>query len=63
MRSDYYIKPCVNFHIYKELYTLLPTIFYQPWKYRYIGLPVLTLQWLCFALNIGLWTHKERSEK
>ena len=60
MRKDFYIKPCIQFVFDKELYMLLPTIMYQPSRYRYPGTFVITIQWLCFAVGISGWCVKGR---
>ena len=59
-REDWKIKPKVKFEVEKELWTLLPTFSFMPWKYRYPDTYVIVFQWLIFAIGFGLWTEKKR---
>lgn len=57
-RKKYHIKPKVEFEIIDSLFFLLPTIIWQPWKYRYNNSYVVCLHWLVFAVGIGLWERR-----
>jgi hypothetical protein len=43
----------------KDFYFLLPTILWQPRKYRYNGCYVITIQWLGFYIGIGTHKHND----
>lgn len=58
MRSDYRIKKKIFFEFDCELIFLLPTIMFQPWKYRYLGTSVVTISWLGMNIGIGIWEKK-----
>ncbi len=60
MRKDYRIKPKVIFEIdnRSKIFCILPTIIFQPWKYRYIGGVVVDITWLNLHIGIGIWENK-----
>ncbi len=61
-RSDYYIKWKISFNVDKKYraYHILPTIVYQPWKYRGPNVSIIDIAWLNFHILIGEWRNKER---
>lgn len=60
MRQDYYIKWKIGFEIDKSYraYSILPTIVWQPWKYRYPLTSIVDITWLNFHIVIGEWRKK-----
>lgn len=58
MRKEYRIKPKIRFEIDKGIFFLLPTIIWQPWKYRYNDTFVISFYWLNFVVGIGLWKRR-----
>lgn len=60
-RENWYIKPLFKFERDTEYYliSILPTIMFQPWRYRrpYIG--VIDITWLHYHIIIGEWRRKE----
>lgn len=58
MRKEYRIKPKIGFEIDKSIFFLLPTIIWQPWKYRYNDSYVIYFCWLVFAVRFGLWERR-----
>lgn len=54
-KKKYRTKLKVEFDIDKNIISLLPTILYHPWKYRYVGSYAIIIYWLCFAVGIGIW--------
>ena len=58
-RKEYKIKPMFKFVVDTEHYdiSILPTIFWQPWRYRdpYIGC-IIEIWWLNFHILMGEWT-------
>lgn len=65
MRKDYRIKPHFEFSIDKSmmLFAFIPTICWQPWKYRYPRTAVIDIHWLIFHVTIGIWERKQWREK
>ena len=63
MRKEYRIKPKIGFEIDKQnyLFFLIPTVIWQPWKYRYKDSYVVCLHWLNFAVGFGLWINEDDS--
>ena len=61
MREDYRIKPRMKAIIDKEycLFSLIPTVIWQPWKYRYPNTYVVDIHWLIFHLCFGFWERKK----
>lgn len=62
-RKDYYIKWTVFFEIDRtsyQVWSLLPTIIWQPWYCRSKGTPIFTLMWFNWNLGIGEWHNKEK---
>ena len=62
-RKNYYIEPKVKFIVDEAYWSLLPTIFYEPWGYRYIGTIVIDIHWLIFHIGIGIWRMKDGENK
>ena len=60
LRKEYRIKPKIGFEIDKRtyLFMFLPTIIWQPWKYRFNNTYVICLYWLNFAIGFGLWERR-----
>ena len=50
-------KFCINFKVDKryKIYCFLPTLIWEPRKYRYNGQFVFDITWLNFHIGIGLW--------
>jgi hypothetical protein len=63
-RKEYRIKPVVAFEVDDDYYlmSLLPTIYWQPWPFRYPDNSVLDIHWLNIHICIGLWTKREKKE-
>ena len=59
MRKEYRIRAKIGFEIDKLDYVFffLPTIVWQPWKYRYNSY-VVELHWLIFTVGFGLWERR-----
>lgn len=60
MRSDYEIEKIIRFEFEPELICLLPTVFFQPWKYRYLNTVVVCFSWLGFNIGFGVWRLKDK---
>jgi hypothetical protein len=60
MRKEYRIRPKVVFEVDKRdfLFFFLPTIIWQPWKYRWNGCAVVCFHWLNFAIGFGIWEKR-----
>lgn len=58
-RKDYYIEPKIVLIVDESYWSLLPTVFYEPWGYRYTGTIVLDIHWLIFHIGIGIWRMKD----
>lgn len=60
MRKEYRIKPKIGFEIDNQSYVFffLPTVVWQPWKYRYNNTYVVNLHWLCFDVGFGVWERR-----
>jgi len=59
-RREYHIKPKFVFEIdtTSRLFFFLPTIYWQPWKYRYNGCCVICFCWLIFSFGFGIWERR-----
>lgn len=58
-RKDYHIRWNVDFMVEKEIVYILPSIIWQPWKYRQPGVCVIEIGWLNFRLTIGTWRKRK----
>ena len=58
MRKRYRIKPRIGVFLDAELISFLPTIMWQPWKYRHTGLYVVNIHWLVFHICFGIWERR-----
>lgn len=60
-RENWYIKPLFEFERDTDYYliSLLPTIMFQPWRYRRPGAGVIDITWLHCHIVIGEWKRKE----
>ena len=60
MRKEYHIRAKIGFEVDKESYVffLLPTIVWQPWKYRFSKTYAVELHWLIFTVGFGLWERR-----
>ena len=60
MRKQYRIKPKIGFEIDKQYYAFffLPTVVWQPWKYRWNNTYVVELHWFIFTVGFGLWERR-----
>lgn len=56
-RKDYYIEPKIKLLTDISLISLLPTIIWVPWIYRYPNCYVVEIMFLNFDIGIGLWKH------
>lgn len=63
--SRFYVKPCIKFETDKTnwLISLIPTIMFQPSKYRYANSWIIDIYWLIFHITIGEWKPKEMWRK
>lgn len=61
IRKDYKTERCIKFEVDTTNYAfyILPTIFIQPWIYRYPGCSVIEIIWLNFHICIGIWRNKK----
>lgn len=59
-RKQWYIKKYfkVQFDTDSYLICILPTIIFQPWRYRYPNCAVIDVTWLNFHITIGEWKRK-----
>lgn len=58
-RSDYKIKPKIQFYKGSDLIYTLPIIAYIPWKKRYPNDCILCVAWLNFIIAFGKWERKD----
>lgn len=60
-RKEYIIVPKVTAEKDTRIYafTFLPTIVWQPWRYRYPNSFVVELWWLNFVVGIGWWERRK----
>ena len=60
-RKEYRIKPKIGFEIDEryKMFFFIPTIIWQPWKYRWDNSFVISVHWLIFAIGVGRWERKE----
>lgn len=65
MRKDYKIIPKIWFEIDRDSYifAFLPTIEWQPWRYRYLRSSIICIRWLNFGIGFGQWVRKETYEE
>lgn len=63
MRADWRIKPYTKLIIDKDdyLFSFIPTIVWQPWRYRYSNTCVIDIHWLIFHLCFGLWEQRKEN--
>ena len=61
LRKQYRIKPKIAFEIDKQI-VFIPTIIWQPWKYRYCNSYVISFYWFIFAIGFGFWERKGGTE-
>lgn len=57
-RKGYRIKPVIKFMVETDdyLFSFFPTIVWQPWRYRFLGLyGVVDIWWLNLHIAIGKW--------
>ena len=45
-----------------KIFCLLPTIIWQPKKYRYYGSCIIDITWLIFHITIGTWERPKNDE-
>lgn len=59
--DDYYIDWNVKFEVDDNdyLFTILPTVVWQPFMLRYPNTAVLDIWWLNIHIIIGTWMRKE----
>lgn len=59
-RKEYRIKPKFVFEIdtTNRIFFFLPTILWQPWKYRYNDSYVICFCWLIFNVGFGIWERR-----
>lgn len=59
-RQNYRIKPSIRFHVddVDYIFCLLPTITYQPWRYRWNGVSILEISWLNIHIKLGEWRYR-----
>ena len=62
-RKDYRIKPSIKFVVNEQVYTLLPTILWQPWKHRCVKDTIIDICWLTFHVCIGTWENRKEKRK
>ena len=58
-RKEYKIKPVVKFFADRGYYfSVIPTVIFCPWIYRYPDDWVVDIWWLHFHICIGRWKRK-----
>lgn len=60
-RKDHYIKWDVHCFVDDRDYcfSLIPTVLYEPWPFRYNGFCVIDIWWFNWHITIGTWKNKE----
>lgn len=60
-RKDYKIKWEVKFEVDDSnyIFSLLPTMVFVPWPYRYLRETIMDIMWLNCHITIGKWMSKE----
>lgn len=61
LKKDCVIEWKVDFEIDDNsyLFSLLPTIMFQPWPFRYPGCSVIDIMWLNCHIFIGEWNKRK----
>jgi hypothetical protein len=57
VKNSWKIRPKIEFEYDKRdyLFVFLPTIMWQPSRYRYNGSCVVSFYWLLFRVGFGIW--------
>lgn len=60
-RREWYIKKHIGFVCDDNpcIISFIPTIMFQPWRYRFPGCCVFDITWLNLHITIGEWKRKE----